>query len=169
MRGGHCWNLARPVNQWLPEESASPPYQSTPVDCVPHFHPLNIRIILVHRVSAKFEEVNFRCAVCFTCIRNGRLKWRTPAEVGVWSEFDGLPVWIGVLSRFTVDLKMVNASKSMVWEQLRFGAWNIRTVSCKEIELVKEIKKYRLKIRRVSEAKVRRNGKKAIDNVRCVF
>ena len=56
--------------------------------------------------------------------------------VGVRSELDGLPVWIGVLSGFTVDLKMVNASKSMVQEQLRLGAWHIRTVSCKEIELV---------------------------------
>ena len=139
------------------------------MDCVPHLHPLNIRIILVHRVSAKFEEVDFRCAVCFTSFRNGRLKWRTPAEVGVRSEFDGLPVWIGALSGFTVDLKMANASKSMVQEQLRFGAWHIRTIRCKEIELVEEMKKYRLKMQRVSEAKVRRNGKKAIDNVRCVF
>ena len=74
-----------------------------------------------------------------------------------------------MLSGFTVVLQMVNASKSMVQEQLRLGAWHIRTVSCKEIELVEEMKKYRLKMRRVSEAKVRRNGKKAIDNVRCVF
>ena len=53
---------------------------------------------------------------------------QTPAEVGVRSEFDGLPVWIGVLSGFTVVLKMVNASKSMVWEQLTLGAWHIRTI-----------------------------------------
>ena len=53
---------------------------------------------------------------------------QTPAEVGVRSEFDGLPVWIGVLCGFTVDLKTANASKSMVWEQLRFGAWHIRTI-----------------------------------------
>ena len=52
---------------------------------------------------------------------------QTPAEVGVRSELD-LPVWIGVLSSFTVDLKMVNASKSMVREQLRFGAWHIKTI-----------------------------------------
>ena len=112
------------------------------MDCVPHLHPLNIRIILFHRVSAKFEEVDFRCAVCFTCFRNGRLKWRTPAEVGVRSEFDDLPVWIGMLSGFTVVLKIVNASKSMVWEQLRLRAWHIRTVSCKKIELVEEMKRY---------------------------
>ena len=74
-----------------------------------------------------------------------------------------------MLSEFIVVLKMVNASKSMVREQFRFGSWNIRTVSCKEIELVEEMKKYRLEMRHVSEAKVRRNGKKAIDNVRCVF
>ena len=74
-----------------------------------------------------------------------------------------------MLSGFTVDLKMVNASKSMVREQFRFAAWHIRTVSCKEIELIEEMKKYRLEMRRVSEAKVRRNGKKVIDNVRCVF
>ena len=48
-----------------------PPLPVHTMDCVPHLHPLNIRIILVHRVSAKFEEVDFRCAVCFTCFRNG--------------------------------------------------------------------------------------------------
>ena len=52
---------------------------------------------------------------------------QTAAEVGVRSEFD-LPVWIGVLCGFTVDLKMVNASKSVVQEQLRLGAWHIRTI-----------------------------------------
>ena len=51
-----------------------------------------------------------------------------------------------MLSGFTVVLNMVNASRSMVQEQLRIGAWCIRTVSCKEIELVEEMKKYRLKM-----------------------
>ena len=42
-------------------------------------------------------------------------------------------------------------------------------VSCKETELVEEMKKYQLEILGVSEVKKRGNGKKAIDNVRCVF
>ena len=33
---------------------------------------------------------------------------------------------------------MVNGSKSLVQEQMRFGAWNIRTMSGREIELVEE-------------------------------
>ena len=37
---------------------------------------------------------------------------------------------------------MVNGSKSLVQEQMRFGAWNIRTMSGREIELVEEMKKY---------------------------
>ena len=64
---------------------------------------------------------------------------------------------------------MVNDNKSLVWEQLRFGAWNIRTMSGREVELVEEMKKYRLEMLGVSEAKVRGNGEKAIGDVRCVF
>ena len=50
---------------------------------------------------------------------------------------------------------MVNGSKSLVQEQMRFGAWNFRTMSGREIELVEEMKKYRLELLGVSEAKVR--------------
>ena len=64
---------------------------------------------------------------------------------------------------------MVNDNKSLVWEQLRFGAWNIRTMSGREVELVEEMKKYRLEMLGVSEAKVRGKGEKAIGDVRCVF
>ena len=41
--------------------------------------------------------------------------------------------------------------------------------SCKETQLVDEMKKYQLEILGVSEVKVRGNGKKGIDNVRCVL
>ena len=64
---------------------------------------------------------------------------------------------------------MANRSKSMVREQIRFGAWNIRTMKGKETELVEEMKKYRLKMLGVSEAKMRGNDEKAIGDVRCVF
>ena len=64
---------------------------------------------------------------------------------------------------------MVNNNTSLVWEQLGFGAWNIRTMSGREVELVEEIKKHRLEMLGVSEAKVKENGEKAIGDVRCVF
>ena len=51
---------------------------------------------------------------------------------------------------------MANDNKSLVWEQLRFGAWNIRTMSGREVELVEEMKKYRLEMLGVSEGKVKR-------------
>ena len=57
----------------------------------------------------------------------------------------------------------------MVREQLRFGAWNIRTMTGREEELVEEMKKYRLEMLGVSETKARGNGEKAIGDVRCVF
>ena len=52
---------------------------------------------------------------------------------------------------------------------MRFGAWNIRTLSGREVELVEEMKKYRLEVLGASETKVRGNGEKAIGDVRCVF
>ena len=61
---------------------------------------------------------------------------------------------------------MVNDNKSLVREQFRFGAWNIRTMSGREVELVEEMKKYWLEMLGVSEAKVRGNGEKVIGDVR---
>ena len=63
----------------------------------------------------------------------------------------------------------MNGNRSMVWEQLRFGAWNIRTMRGRERELVEEMKKYRLEMLGVSETKARGNGEKAIGDVSCVF
>ena len=40
----------------------------------------------------------------------------------------------------------------------RFGCWNVRTVSGREEELADEMKRYRLKLLGVSEAKMRGNG-----------
>lgn len=62
----------------------------------------------------------------------------------------------------------MNSNKSMVREQLRFGAWNIRTMRGRESELMDEMKKNRLKMLGVSETKARRNGEKAIGDVRRV-
>ena len=64
---------------------------------------------------------------------------------------------------------MVNDHKSLVREQLRCGAWNIRTMSGREVELVEGMKKYQLEMLGASEAKVRGNGEKAIGDVRCGF
>ena len=64
---------------------------------------------------------------------------------------------------------MVNDNMSLVREQLRFAAWNIRIMSGREVELVEEMKKYRLEMLGVSEANMRGNGEKGIGDVRCVF
>ena len=51
----------------------------------------------------------------------------------------------------------------------RFGCWNVRTMSGREEELVDKMKRYRLEVLGVSEAKVRRNGVKRIDDATCVY
>ena len=51
----------------------------------------------------------------------------------------------------------------------RFGCWNVRTLNGREQELVAEMKKYRLEVLGVSEAKVRGNGMRMIGDTTCVY
>ena len=50
----------------------------------------------------------------------------------------------------------------------RFGTWNVRSLTGKEVELVEEIKRYRLDVLGVSEGKMRGNGMKTVDGMTCV-
>ena len=84
------------------------------------------------------------------------------------SEIDSLPATIGAPSRFLVVQVMVNGNRSMIREQLKFGAWNIGTMWDREGELV-EMREYQLEMLGVGEAKTRENGEKEIGDVRCVF
>ena len=47
----------------------------------------------------------------------------------------------------------------------RFGCWNVRTVNGREQELVEEMKKYRLDVLGISEAKVRGNSVRMIGDM----
>ena len=51
----------------------------------------------------------------------------------------------------------------------RFGTWNVRSLTGKEIELIEEMKKYRLDVLGVSEGKMRGNGMKTVDGMTCVY
>ena len=51
----------------------------------------------------------------------------------------------------------------------RFGSWNERTMSSREQELVAEMKKYRLEVLGVNEAKVRGNSVRMIGDTMCVY
>ena len=48
------------------------------------------------------------------------------------------------------------------------GTWNVRTLMGKELELIGEVKRYRLDVLRVSEGKMRINGMKTVEDVACV-
>ena len=52
---------------------------------------------------------------------------------------------------------------------LRIGIWNVRSIRCKEEEIVREMKKYRLGILGVSEAHLRGSGEKEVDGVEMVY
>ena len=52
---------------------------------------------------------------------------------------------------------------------LRIGIWNVRSISCKEGEAVREMKKYRLDILGISEAHLRGCGEKEVDGVEVVY
>ena len=51
----------------------------------------------------------------------------------------------------------------------RFGTWNVRSLTGKEMELIEEMKKYRLDVLGVSEGKMRGNGMKTVDGMTCVY
>ena len=51
----------------------------------------------------------------------------------------------------------------------RFGYWNVRKMNGREQELVEEMKKYRLDILGISEAKVRGKGVRMIGGTTCVY
>ena len=51
----------------------------------------------------------------------------------------------------------------------RFGTWNVRTLTGKELELIAEMKRYRLDVLGVSEGKMRGNGMKTVEGVTCVY
>ncbi len=51
----------------------------------------------------------------------------------------------------------------------RFGTWNVRTLTGKELELIGEMKRYRLDVLGVSEGKIRGNGTKSVEGVTCVY
>ena len=62
-----------------------------------------------------------------------------------------------------------NYDSDLVSDISRFGCWNVRTLNRREQELVAEMKKYRLKVLGVSEAKVRGNGMRMIGDTTCVY
>ena len=51
----------------------------------------------------------------------------------------------------------------------RFGCWNVRTMNGREQELVEKMKRCRLEVLGVSEAKVRGNGVRMIGDTTCVY
>ena len=51
----------------------------------------------------------------------------------------------------------------------RFGTWNVRSLTGKEMELIEEMKKYKLNVLGVSEGKMRGNGMKTVDGMTCVY
>ena len=51
----------------------------------------------------------------------------------------------------------------------RFGTWNVRTLTGKELELIGEMKRYSLDVVGVSEGKMRGNGMKTVEGVNCVY
>ena len=62
-----------------------------------------------------------------------------------------------------------NYDSDLVSDISRFGCWNVRTLNGREQELVAEMKKYRLEVLGVSEAKVRGNGMRMIGDTTCVY
>ena len=62
------------------------------------------------------------------------------------------------------DPKLVNNN-----DCYRFGTWNVRSLTGKEMELIEEMKKYRLDVLGVSEGKMRGNGMKTVDGMTCVY
>ena len=51
----------------------------------------------------------------------------------------------------------------------RFGTWNVRSLTGKEVELVEEMKRYRFDVLGVSEGRMRGNGMKTVDGMTCVY
>ena len=56
-------------------------------------------------------------------------------------------------------------SKDCYW----FKTWNVRTQTGKELELIGEMKRYRLDVLGVSEGKIRGKGMKTVEGVTCVY
>ena len=51
----------------------------------------------------------------------------------------------------------------------QFGTWNVRTLTEKELELIGEMRRYRLDVLGVSEGKIRESGMKTVEGVTCVY
>ena len=51
----------------------------------------------------------------------------------------------------------------------RFGCWNVRTMNGRKQELVEEMRRCRLEVLGVSEAKVRGNGVRMFGDTTCVY
>ena len=62
------------------------------------------------------------------------------------------------------DAKLGNSN-----DRYRFGTWNVRMLTGKELELIGEMKRYRLDVLGVSEGKMRGNGMKTVEGVTCVY